>query len=441
MHTLSNLKAIFSINDDERDLNLNAETFDSGFPLSHDTYNGMHCAANGLVYYVLCSENVEEGGKMYSFDPKTSEIKLCGDLTEACGEGALRAVPQGKSHVNFIESDGKLFFSTHIGYYTMQQGMDKMGVPPQGYQPYPGGHLLAYDMHSGQFTDLCKAPHHEGVLTMNMDSGRKLIYGITWPTGYFFRYDMNTGKRTDFGKISEEGENGFGENFRALCRCIAINPENGYVYFSVSEGTIFYCKPEEDRLSKVTNDNLHKDYFGYYDPATPGHMGYNWRQIFWYEPERCFYGVHGNSGYLFRFLPYAEHVELVERITSIPSRRSGTYDQFSYGYLGFALGPDQETIYYLTGAPVFQDGKRVAGKAKTAKGEAKGLEHLHLITYNIKSGTYIDHGSILLPDGKSPLYVNSIAIGNDYIYFMGRITQNNKMRVDLMRIPDPHSVL
>ncbi len=33
-----------------------------------------------------------------------------------------------------------------------------------------------------------------------------------------------------------------------------------------------------------------------------------------------------------------------------PSRRSGMYDEFSYGYLGFTLGPDGHTLYYLTGA-------------------------------------------------------------------------------------------
>jgi hypothetical protein len=27
------------------------------------------------------------------------------------------------------------------------------------------------------------------------------------------------------------------------------------------------------------------------------------------------------------------------------------FDEFSYGYLGFTLGPDEQTIYYLTGGP------------------------------------------------------------------------------------------
>jgi hypothetical protein len=44
---------------------------------------------------------------MYAFDPPTETIEHLGDLTEACGEKDRKAIVQGKSHVNFIESDGK----------------------------------------------------------------------------------------------------------------------------------------------------------------------------------------------------------------------------------------------------------------------------------------------------------------------------------------------
>ena len=115
-------------------------------------------------------------------------------------------------------------------------------------------------------------------------------------------------------------------------------------------------------------------------------MGYNWRQVVWHPTEKVIYGVHGNSGYLFRFDPRAPRVEVLERLTSLPSKRSGMFDQFSYGYLGFTLGPDGRTLYYLTGGPIYVDGKRVTGKDSTGKGEAKGLEDLHLVTYDIPTG-------------------------------------------------------
>ena len=119
----------------------------------------------------------------------------------------------------------------------------------------------------------------------------------------------------------------------------------------------------------------------------------------------------------------------------MPSQRAGMFDQFSYGYLGFTLGPDGRTLYYLTGGPVYVDGKRVAGKSKTAMGESKGIENLHLITYDIPTEPYTDHGAIFFADGQRPSYVNSIAVGKDgTVYALSRITAGGQ---DADR-PDQH---
>jgi len=415
-----------------------AKTYNSGFEEAHDTYNGLSTASDGKIYYVLSSQSIDVGGQMYSFDPATGTVEHLADLTEACGEKDLKAIVQGKSHVNFVESDGKLYFATHIGYYSIIDGMEKMGIPPPGYKPYPGGHLLSYDMNSGEFEELATAPHQEGILTMNMDTQRGLIYGLTWPTGYLFRFDLGSGELTNIGPVSGEGEDGKDETFRVLCRSIAVNPVDGAVYLTTSEGTILRLGLEEDQVYPVEGEDMVKDYFGLYDPSSAGHMGYNWRQIVYYPPENSFYGVHGNSGYLFRFDPSIPRVEVLDRITSIPSKRSGMFDQFSYGYLGFKLGPDGHTLYYLTGGPIYIDGKRVTGKSSTAMGEAKGLENLHLITYHIPTGKYRDHGPVFYENGDRPLYVNSIAIGQDgTVYTLARITENEVTRTDLIRIPDP----
>jgi hypothetical protein len=81
---------------------LAARSLDSGFALAHTTFNGMLAASDGKVYYVLCSESVDTGAQMYSYDPATDQIRHLGDLTEASGEKGLKAIPQGKSHVNFV---------------------------------------------------------------------------------------------------------------------------------------------------------------------------------------------------------------------------------------------------------------------------------------------------------------------------------------------------
>jgi hypothetical protein len=415
---------------------LTARIFNSGFREAHDTYNGISVASDGNVYYVLCAQTIDVGGKVYRYDPRKDAIACLGDLTEICGEKGLKTVPQGKSHVLFHEYQGKLYFSTHAGYYNVVDGMERLAtVVPPGYKPYPGGHLLAYGLASGAFEDLGRAPEGEAVLSLSMDKRRGTLYGITWPTGYFFSYDLGKKALRNMGPVAGQGETGNATTYRVLCRSIAVDQETGCAYFTNPEGDIFCYRPGADRAEKVEGENMRKDYFGKYDPADSGSMGYNWRQTVWRQRDKAFYGVHGNSGYLFRFDPAGPRIEVLDRITSEPSKRSGMGDLFSYGYLGFTLGPDGDTLYYLTGGPVYQDGKRIAGQAKVAMGMAKGLENLHVVTYHIPTRGYKDHGPVFYPGGERPTYVNSIAVGADgSIYTLARITENGQTRTDLIQI-------
>jgi hypothetical protein len=420
------------------DARLIAKVYNSGFRYAHDTYNGISSASDGKIYYVLSSQLIDVAGQMYSFDPKTGKIEHLGDLSEICGEKDMRVVAQGKSHVNFVESNGKLYFATHLGYYSITDGQEKTGVPDKGYKAYQGGHLIAFNMKNKTFEDLGIAPHNEGILTMNMDTARGLIYCLTWPTGYLLRYDVTKKEMKDLGPFTGKGEGGEGHDFRVICRSIVINPGAGTMYLTNADGRIKSLKAGQDMVETIEGEDLKKDYFGAYEVSTAGSMAYNWRQAFWYATGKKIYGVHGNSGYLFSFDPSIPRIEVLERLTSVPSKLSGMNDQFSYGYLGFKLGPDGHTIYYLTGGPVYINGKRVKGLTSTAKGEAKGIENLHLITYDIPTGKYLDRGAVFYPDGQSPLYVNSIAIGDDgTVYTLARITENGETRTDLISFPGP----
>jgi len=415
-----------------------ARVMNSGFADAHDTYNGISTASDGNIYYVLCSQKIDVAAQMYSYTPATNAIRHLGDLTAASGEAGSKAIVQGKSHVRFAESNGKLYFSTHLGYYDIIDGQEKSGKPKPGFLPYPGGHFLSYDMRTGKFENLGMAPRGEGIITFAMDTQRQRLYGITWPTGHFLRLDLATRELKDLGPVSELGEAGQGPTFRTICRSMTVSPEDGSVYYSTADGAIHRYRIDTDSVETVQGEDLKKDYFGRQDFSSAGNMGYNWRQTFWYAPEKAVYAVHGNSGYLFRFLPGVAQVEVIERLTSLPSKTSGMFDQFSYGYLGFTLGPDGHTIYYLTGGPVYEGGKRVAGKAGTAKGESKGKENLHLVTYDIPAHKYTDHGPIFLENGQRPTYVNSAAVGSDgSVYFLSRVAEDEHARTDLVRIVAP----
>lgn len=414
-----------------------ANKYYSGFSEAHDTYNAISVASDNKVYYVLSSLPHDIGAQMYRYDPSTDKTEFLADLSEAIGEKQKKYIAQGKSHTEFYEVDNKLYFSTHIGYYEMINGQEHLPkTAPYGYKLYPGGHFLYFDLKTDKITSLAIAPHGEGILTMIMDKERKQLYGITWPSGYFIHYDIDKNQLKDLGKIDGIGEMGvIDKDYRVLCRSMFVEPQSGNVYYSTVNGDIFYYNPEEGALKKLSDVDLRLDYFGKYDLNGAGSMGFNWRKIFWYEKEKVAYGVHGNTGYLFRFDPMNKKIELVTRLASEKSQKNGTYDQFSYGYLGFTLGKD-DTIYYLTGSPIFEDGKQIKGVDKINRGAAKGQEHLHLITYNIPEQKYVDHGGIFYADGKYPTYVNSIAIDKSGdIYTLARFINQGKEIEDLIKIP------
>jgi hypothetical protein len=107
------------------------------------------------------------------------------------------------------------------------------------------------------------------------------------------------------------------------------------------------------------------------------------------------------------------------------------YDKYRYGYLGFTLGPDQRTLYYLTGGPIQQ--------SPAAEGPTKAPEEdLRLVTYDIPTARCTDHGAIFFADGQRPSGVQSIAVGPDgTVYALCRIRRNGRNVPDLISVPSP----
>src|SRR5260370_37092386 len=187
---------------------LRATTYNSHFPEAAgggEAFNGIGVSHDGTVYYVLSSAKYKVAGQMYSLDPKTKGVTHLAELSDAVGEGKIKAVAQGKSHVDFFEDTGKLYFSTHLGYYNQVAGVERTAAVPDGYLPYPGGHFLSYDTKTGKFENLATAPGGEGIITMNMDVQRRRMYGITWPTGHFLRYDLKSRALKDLGTLFHDG--------------------------------------------------------------------------------------------------------------------------------------------------------------------------------------------------------------------------------------------
>jgi len=403
---------------------LHAKTYNSHFPSAAglgESFNGMGFASDGKLYYVIDSAAYNVPGQMYSLDQTTGAITSIADLNTATGQSDGKAVAQGKSHVNFIESGGKLYFATHLGYYNRESGVERLAAPPNGYLPYPGGHFLSYDLHTGRFESLAVAPGGAGIISFNMDVQHGRLYGLTWPTGHFLSFDLHTGKLKDFGGFFSGGEMGqVGSTYRAICRRIVVDPRDGSAYFTTGDGSIHRYRYDSNQVETLSGVSLRKDYFGKFDPAQKG-MAYNWRAAVWNPNDNSIYAVNGASGYLFRLDPATHTIELLDRLTSEPSKRVGMADKSDYGYLGLALDARKNLLYYLTGSPLSPGSNKEEGS--------------HLITYDIAHKKYCDRGQIMLDTGDPAGNEQALVVGEDgTVYTLTTINRNGGQEMDLISI-------
>jgi hypothetical protein len=164
-------------------------------------------------------------------------------------------------------------------------------------------------------------------------------------------------------------------------------------------------------------------------------MGYNWLVALWSPAFHTFYAIHGKSGYLFRFDPASEEVEVLARMVSDGTRKSGMNDLSDFGYLGFAVGPSGQTLYHLTGAPLKGQADRTNADSNERARRGSALD---LVTYEISSEKLIDHGVVELEDGTRPIDAQAMDIGKDgMIYAVAAVRQGRHERRDLISFHNP----
>lgn len=400
------------------DKKVSARIHPSGFEMSDSNFYSLNVLSDGYVYYTLCSHNIDTHGRIYRYSPETDTVSLFADLGVVTGEAGKKTLPHGKSHSPIFEAEGKIYFATHYGFYQGNEGKEEPAPPPQGYSPYPGGKIMEYDGLTGEFHVLACAPPEEGIITMDMDAERKVIYCLTWPKGIFMYYDIGKKELKIIGPVSRGGEVGLGDNYLCLCRDFAIDPRNGTVYFTNADGEVLRFDRADGRV-ETASVHMRKDVFGILDPHKGGHQGYNWRRILWNPGYEKFFGVHAKTGYLFTFDPENEKIEILDRICSEYSKKHGLYEFFRYGYLTLTTAPgDFDTLYYISGFYKFTDPNEEQRSLQMRQGSyehsEKSYEEIRsfitLVTYHIPTGTYADHGVIRLEDGRYPSLTQSIAI-------------------------------
>ncbi|MBN1294226.1 MAG: hypothetical protein JXB48_20495, partial [Candidatus Latescibacteria bacterium] len=268
---------------------------------------------------------------------------------------------------------------------------------------YPGGHFMSYDLKNGKFEDFGIGAPHQGLVAMTMDTKRKRMYAVSWPGYKFLYYDINSGKTENWyeaiAPVTQQGP-----------RSLGIDPRTGNVYWHNMNDTIACFKYDENRFETLKEPKF---------DAPMLHIPLDnsvecvWRSIRWSEPMQRFYGIMYYSDWLFSFEPESGEFEILDRVASAPNRKSG---KTSYSSLAFELSRDGKTIYYI-------------GNNEIEENDPENTDtELHLVTYDIPLRRYVDHGVIVLQDGRKPRYCQGLEVGtNGKIYIVAwiKITDKN----------------
>ena len=368
--------------------------------LDHRVFPGLHemdgnwaallAASDGKVYAGLAYHGGD--GHLVYYDSKKDRVVDVGNLTGLCGEAHLKRGPQSKIHAKFGEGkDGRIYFSTHGGYWwNYSRFATKEG--------YPGGHWMVFDPKTGRVEDFGIGAPNEGFNTGAYDPLFNRLYGLTNPRGHFVYFDVASRKTVDMGRIN---------NQESICRTLGID-EEGNVYGSFGAGEVFKYDPRADTIRELSvrvpirqkGLSLGRDYL-------KGETA--WRTVVWDRKTRQFYGVDESATILFSFYPKAGKDGDMRRLGQLAIPGSDDLREIPYATLSLTLGHDRKLYYGASGREFDYSGSAEAATS-------------HLITWDLASGKKEDLGEMLLADGSRVLGTNAADTGPDgAIYLVGAI--------------------
>lgn len=369
-----------------------AKMIDGNFLYGDSNYNGITYASDGNVYYVICSHNKKSGAQLFRYNPRNGKVDNVGDLTSIVGEDRTKVINQGKVHCDLYEYKGKLWFGTHAGAYD---------------RTYPGGHFMSYDLKTGKFEDFGIPAPNEGLVAVSMDTTRNRMYAVTWP-GYSFLYlDISTGK-------VERWMDAIAPTPQQGPRSLGVDPLTGNVYWHTMFSTIQVYENSKNEVRTLKEPNFKQPMFNI--PLAKDGVNYSvgvaWRSVKWNKADQKFYAIMYFSDWLVSFDPKTGDLEILDRISAAPNKKSGGTD---YTSLAFEISEDGKTVYYI------------APYTKLNPDGTSSDSEIHLVTYDIPMRQYTDHGPIELADGRRPRYCQGLEVANNgMLYIVGWVNIADK---------------
>lgn len=381
-------------------------------------WQGITVASDGNCYFSSSTHSKSHGAGFHKFDPETYEhTMLAEDMTALCGEEFTKS-QQGKIHSPIVESDGWLYFTTHLSNYWKE-----------GIEDYTGAHVLGYELSTGKFRDFgIVKPRYSIYSAIGVDPERKKLYVFVVPFlpelyesdgCHLYGIDMVTGEKEDLGLVVK--------GRRAASFWFYVD-NNGNVWFSLwkkhyeyenDHGNLYVYRPDKGMIETYT-DVLPK---GKWIDGTPVEDAFNLSQRSWTwlsplpDRKKCYFtmgALGGGDERLWSFDPAKtiENGEAFQEVASIGSN-----------YFQTAVGGNR--LYFVQYADLNDERMLFSEDEREIDPSSKGYvdRKLHLRSISLEEGAnqnaITDHGEIVDQDGRAARMIMSMSAddkGRVYVY-------------------------
>jgi len=378
-------------------------------PYYDGQWQGMGVASDGACYFGTSCHSAEHGGGYFRFDPATREFEvLTEDFTKLVGDDITKNTPQGKCHSPIIESNGKIYLSTHLAAYWSDSVLNR----------YAGSYILSYDLKEKKWHNFgVVKPRFSTYSAIEVDGARGKIYAMIVPFSpldtadgiFMYQIDIKTGEKRELGQLSH----GKGNFWFYL-------DDRGRVWTTVWYGSSKLHCYDPDLDSILTYEDPFPEARLAPDGAVADTSSSGKSKAWtWVKPidggKRCLFTMGdwgGGDERLWIFDP-SKSLENGEAFTPVCYLGST--------FLSLALSGNR--VYYVQRGDLtterFYDCEANRDIPPDSSGYSVNNLHLKSVALNQDDPKpFIDHGRIIDQDGRTPAYIASLAADEKGNIFM-----------------------
>ena len=357
------------------------------WPFLDGQWEGIVTDSAGNVWFSVSTDHDYEHAQLFRYDAKNDRVNHIADVGQVCGEKLTGNPPQDKIHGQMFEWGDSILTGTCEGHAIRGN-------------PYKGGYWLKIDKRTGEVTNMGKTQTNDGLLNVDWDPWRKILYGMTNRTGELVRFDPTSGRETILGVPQQDYIDAWKASTdpkkpkeiwpRSLTLMVA---PNGKVYGDKRPAcTIWEYDPPTGKIRNIEVDMPLPEKVAAGDAkAVARWKSGGLHMTLWDEHDQCFYAIRSADEMLIRFYPPTYDQAGKER----KKARVETVQAMGVGgpYPSCALVMMDRTLWYT---PYTGWGGRTS-----------------LQSYNLGTGTFTDHGPIVVEGDRRVNECHSTAAGKD----------------------------